>query len=105
MDKKEFEEKIKEIGTCEDEVQRRELLTSLNDQMGNIFDDNQTLRDENSKYKEDNDRLIESNRKYFLRLETQRTEREQLEDTTGIKPPDESKRKFEDLFNEKGGLK
>lgn len=105
MDKAQLLEIISNIGTCEDEVQRRELLTSLSDEVGNVFDDNQTLRDQNNKFKEDNDRLIESNRKYFLRLETQKTEQEVQRDSTGIKTPDEHKRSFEDLFNEEGGLK
>lgn len=106
MDKEEFENSIKEIGTCEDEVKRRELLTSLNDKIGNVFDDNETLRADNDKYKEENDRLLESNRKYFMRLETQKTEREKQKEVTGDEGEKEREpKKFEDLFNEKGELK
>lgn len=105
MDREEFENSIKEIGTCEDEVKRRELLTSLNDKMGNVFDDNATLKADNDKYKEENDRLIESNRKYFMRLETQKTEKEKQDDITGDEGKKEEPRKFEDLFDDKGGIK
>ena len=106
MDREEFENTIKEIGTCEDEVKRRELLTSLNDKMGTVFADNETLKADNDKYKEENDKLIESNRKYFLRLETQKTEKEKQEEVTGTQEEKkEEPRKFEDLFDEKGGIK
>lgn len=106
MDREKFESSIKEIGTCEDEVKRRELLQSLNDEMVNVFDDNETLKSDNDKYKEENERLIESNRKYFMRLETQKTEQEKQDDITGNKKEEEKEpRKFENLFDDKGGIK
>lgn len=106
MDREEFENSIKEIGTCEDEVKRRELLTSLNDKMGNVFDDNETLKSDNDKYKEENERLIESNRKYFMRLETQKTEQGKQNEVTGEEGEEPKEpRKFENLFDEKGGIK
>lgn len=96
MDRKDFEDKIKEIGTCEDEVKRRELLTELNDSAVSVFDDNETLRAENAKHKEDNEKLIESNRKYFMRLETQRTSRQQTDDNPGTQEEEEKKYKSYD---------
>ena len=106
MDREEFENSIKEIGTCEDEVKRRELLTSLNDKMGNVFDDNETLKTDNDKYKEENERLIESNRKYFMRLETQKTEQGKQKEVTGEEGEEPKEpRKFENLFDDKGGIK
>lgn len=91
MDRKEFEDKIKEIGTCEDEVKRRELLTELNDGAISVFDDNETLKTENTKTKEENERLLESNRKYFMRLESQKSDIESQEDQTGIGGKEEKK--------------
>lgn len=106
MDRAEFENSIKEIGTCEDEVKRRELLTSLNDKIGNVFDDNATLKADNDKYKEENEKLIESNRKYFMRLETQNTQKEKQNEVTGEKEEEPKEpRKFENLFDDKGGIK
>lgn len=103
MDRKEFEDKIKEIGTCEDEVKRRELLTELNDSAVSVFDDNETLRAENTKQKEDNEKLIESNRKYFMRLETQRTSKQELEDNTGIQ--EQEKKEYKSYDEIMKGLK
>ena len=96
MDRKEFEEKIKSIGTCEDEVKRREDLTSLNDETLKIFDDNETFKSENERLKAENERLIESNRKYFMRLESQKTEKEVEEDSTGIKKEEKKEYKSYD---------
>lgn len=106
MDKKEFEDRIKEIGTCEDEVQRRELLTSLNDDVATVFDNNQTLQSDNDKYKEENEKLIESNRKYFMRLETQKNIEQKQKEVAGDDGGEPKEpRKFENLFDEKGGIK
>lgn len=106
MDREKFESSIKEIGTCEDEVKRRELLQSLNDEMVNVFDDNETLKADNDKYKEENEKLIESNRKYYMRLETQNTQTQKQKEVTGDdgEEPKEP-RKFENLFDDKGGIK
>ena len=103
MERKEFEEKIKEIGTCEDEVKRRELLTELNDSAVSVFDDNETLRAENTKQKEENEKLIESNRKYFMRLETQKSARQEREDNTGIE--EEEKKEYKSYDEIRKGLK
>lgn len=111
MDKATFLEKIKEIGTCEDDVTRRSLLADI-EEVTKIYDENEILKTEkenlkntNEQYEKDNETLRQANMKLFLRVGEDKTEKQKTEDTTGIQQPDESKRKFEDLFNEKGGLK
>lgn len=112
MDKATFLKKIKEIGTCEDDAQRRTLLAEINDEVSNVFDENETLKTEkedlstiNEQYKNDCETLRQANMKLFLRVGNDKTEQQQNEDSTGIKTPEVSNKSFEDLFNEKGGLK
>lgn len=106
MDKEKFIEAIQNIGKCEDEVERRTLLAKLSDDTSTIFDENATLKTEKEKYEADNEKLRQANMDLFLRVGSEKSKEEQIKDSTGIdtKPPAE-KRKFEDLFNEKGGIK
>lgn len=112
MDKQIFLDKFKELGTCEDDVQRRDILASLTDDISVLYSDiesdrstidvlNQTIE----KNKEDIEKLRESNMNLFLRVSANKTEDQQKQDSTGIKPDEDKKLKFEDLFDEKGGLK
>lgn len=101
--KENFNDLIQQIGTTEDEVQRRELLTSLSDNVAPIFDDITSLTDTNTQLTTDNETLRSANMKLFLRVGV-KSEEQAKEDMTGVKKEPE-KRKFEDLFNEKGGIK
>lgn len=105
MDKETFLQAITEIGTCEDEVERRTKLTELSEGVVNIFDSNSRLESENTKYQEDNEKLREANMQLFLRVGSNKTEEELKEDKTGIKEEVKEPRKFKDLFDEKGNLK
>ena len=78
MDKDTFLEKIKEIGTLEDEVERRTALTDLTDSISSIFDTNSNLVEENNKYKEDNEKLRSANMQLFLKVGTGKTEQEEI---------------------------
>ena len=105
MDKEKFLEAIKEIGTCEDEVERRTKLTELSESVVNIFDVNTELESKNNTYKEDNEKLREANMQLFLRVGSNKSEEEIIKDNTGIKEDKVDPRKFSDLFDEKGNLK
>lgn len=105
MTKDEFLEKIKEIGTCEDDVSRRTLLAEMTDSISKVYDDMDansstinTLNETISKNNEDMEKLREANMSLFLRLGSNKSSSEVLEDTTGIKTDEKPKRKFEDLF-------
>lgn len=105
MDKEKFLEVIKEIGTCEDEVERRTKLTELSEGVVNIFDSNSDLESKNIKYQEEMEKLREANMQLFLRVGSNKTEEEVKEDKTGIKEEVKEPRKFSELFDEKGNLK
>ncbi len=102
MDKDSFLEKIKQIGTLEDEVERRTALTELTDEVSGIFDTNNTLMEQNKKYEEDNEKLRQANMDLFLKVGTGKTEQDVRNEN---QEPEKEPRKFEDLFDEKGMIK
>lgn len=102
MDKAEFLNKIKEIGTCEDEATRRTLLTEMGDDVSSVFDRVDSLTVENQSYIDANERLREANMKLFLQVGE---DRQPADPNPNEEPPEQPKRKFEDLFNEKGDIK
>ena len=101
MDKDTFLNAIKEIGTLEDDVERRTKLTELSDSLSNLFDENQTLTESNKKYAEDNEKLRTANMQLFLRVGENKPDETKAEYEEQEKEP----RKFEDLFDDKGNLK
>lgn len=105
MEKQEFLDRITEIGTCEDDVRRRELLASLSDEAGKDYDTITTLTESNEALQNDNETLRDANMKLFLRVGEEKTQHERKKDNTGIDEQPKEKRSFDDLFNEKGGLK
>lgn len=104
MQKQEFLDRITEIGTCEDDVTRRELLTALSDECANDYDTISSLTETNNNLLADNEKLRSANMQLFLRVGESKSKGEKLKDETGIDPEKEPK-KFEDLFNEKGEIK
>ena len=103
LTKEQFNQLIQTIGTSEDEVTRRDSLASLSEAVSPMFDTISSLTETNTKLNSDMESLRSANMKLFLRVGG-KSEEEAEEDLTGIKKKPE-KRKFEDLFNEKGGLK
>lgn len=105
MDKNEFLEAIKQIGTEADDVQRRTMLTDLSEKISGIFDSNTELMEKNKSFEEDNEKLRSANMQLFLRVGANKSEEEiqknQVGDTDSVKEP----RKFENLFDENGNLK
>lgn len=100
MDKVTFGQKISEIGTCEDETQRRELLTQLQEEVNGDYDRLTDLETTNSQLSSDNESLRSANMKLFLRIGDHKApEDDPLGDDK------KEKREFKNLFNEKGGIK
>ena len=101
MNKAEFQSKIQEIGTCEDESLRRTKLAELSDTVSEVFDNVDTLTEANNSLTETNDDLREANMQLFKMVgQKQNTE------TPEPQPePEPKKRTYENLFNEKGELK
>lgn len=98
MDKTTLISKITEIGTCEDEATRRELLTQLQEEAGSDYDRLAQLETDNTNLTNDNESLRSANMKLFLRVGESRTPEDEID-------PPKTKREFKDLFNEKGGIK
>lgn len=105
MNKEKILETITTIGTIEDEVERRELLTQLSETVTTVFDENEKAKATAEKYITENEKLREYNNKLFLRIGEQRTPEEIKKNSTGVKEDKQEPRKFENLFNEKGDLK
>ena len=105
MNKDEFLEMIKQIGTIEDDTERRTKLTELTDGVSNIFDSIEDLTEKNKNYEEDNEKLRNANMQLFLRVGANKTEKEIQEDQIGKTEEEKDPRKFEDLFDDKGNLK
>lgn len=97
MDKETFLSRITEIGTCEDDVRRRELLSDLQNESTSVFDRNIELEGMNKKLNDDNESLRSANMKLFLQIGDHKTPEEDHEEP-------KNKREFKDLFNEKGML-
>ncbi len=100
MTREEFNTLINDIGTCEDETQRREMLTSLRETVSSDFDRLEELEETNAQLTTDNETLRSANMKLFLRVGDEREPEPPLPT-----PAPKDKLKFEDLFNDKGGLK
>ena len=110
MDKDAFLDKIKEIGTCEDEVNRRTLLSELSESVSEVFDTvsenantieslNKTIEQNNS----DMESLRQANMDLFKRIGGTKTPQEINKDN-GFEE-EKPKRKYDDLFDEKGMIK
>lgn len=105
MDKQEFITRMTAIGTCTDDVQRREFISALREEAESDYDRIDTLTAQNETLSNDNETLRSANMKLFLRVGSSKDEGERSKDETGIDDKPKDKRKFDDLFNEKGEIK
>lgn len=106
MDKQEFLDTLSNIGTCEDETQRRDMLASLNAEAGTLFDNNAELSSQLENLTSDNENLRAANMKLFLQVGANKNSDERLKDQTGHEGQEAPKKlKYDDLFDDKGGLK
>ena len=112
MDRETCLNKIKEIGLCENIETARTKLDELKEDISKVYDSAdestqniESLNQEIEKYKEDMEDLRKANMGLFKRLGAEKTPEEQKKASTGISDPEEHRRKFEDLFNEKGMIK
>lgn len=99
MTKQEYTERLQAIGTEADETQRRELIAQLIDDGGADYDSFESTSAERDQLRSANETLREANMQLFLRVGSKSEPDPKPGDTPKEKP------KFEDLFNEKGGIK
>jgi uncharacterized protein YoxC len=104
MDKNTFIERIKDIGSTEDVTERLSKLTSLSDEMNEVFDSVDNLNtqitsftEKETEYKDHIDRLQKFNMDLYKRLGVEQTPAQQKA-STGIKEPEEAKIEFDDIF-------
>lgn len=105
MLKEDFLNRITEIGSCDDEVQRRELLSQLSEEASKDYDNIATLTETNQSLTDANEKLRDANMKLFLRVGETKDPASKVKDETGIDDKTKTKRSFDNLFNEKGVLK
>lgn len=102
MNRQEFIDQLNAIGTCEDATQRRDSIVALVDEANNLFDSNATLTETNQTLETANADLKEKNMNLYLRVTNQG---KGGEGNSGHNEPEEKELKYEDLFDENGGLK
>lgn len=102
MTKEEMLAKLQAIGTLEDDVQRRTLITEIVEDVNGIYDSNATLTEANAQFEKDNESLRSANMQLFLKIGGG-TKTEPIDKVGEEKK--EPELKFENLFNEKGELK
>lgn len=99
MNRAEFTERMKAIGTEEDEAQRRDLIAQLIDDAGNDYDDHAAAITARDTALQQVDDLQAANKRLFLRIGAK------TEPDVPTDPKPKEKLKYSDLFNEKGELK
>lgn len=96
MTKEEYGKLIKEIGECESMEVARAKLVDLQEKVFQDSDAHDSVIKERDQFKTDNETLRSANMKLFLQVGSKKDEpkKEPTEDL-----------KYDDLFNEEGGLK
>ena len=100
MTRDEFLSQITQIGTCEDETERRSMLNALRDETTALFDTVDNLTTQNNTLSENNESLRKANMELFVQAGSSRSPIDTTDPT-----PEPQKRSFDNLFNEKGDLK
>lgn len=103
MGKEEVLKRLQEIGTIDDDVKRREVLTEVTEEVTSIYDQASQLTTDVENNKKEIEKLREANMKLFLKVGEVKTKEQRMEEE-GIEK-EKDPRKFEDLFNEKGMIK
>jgi len=105
MDKNTFLDKIKEIGSCEDDVNRRTMLTNLSDEVSKVFDNNEllnttinSLNDSLTKANKDLEDTQKANMQLWLKVGEQKEDSQVQENATGIpKQPEKTYKSYDEL--------
>ena len=102
MDKDAFLENIKKIGSMETAEEMRAELAELQNGVSEVFDANATLKEQHEHDVTEMEAIRQANMKLFTQLGTEKTPAKQAEEQTGLKQETVERRKFENLFNDKG---
>lgn len=104
MDKDTFISKIQEIGALESPEEIRAGLAELQDGVTEVFDANANLTSQHEADTKEMEAIRQANMKLFTRLGTENSPAKQVEEQTGLKQETVERRKFENLFDNKGNF-
>lgn len=104
MDKDTFLEKIKEIGSFETPEEMRAGLAEIQDSISEVYDTNSTLQEQHKNDTIEMEAIRSANMKLFTQLGAEKTPVKQAEEETGLKQEPVERRKFEDLYDDKGNF-
>ena len=104
MDKDAFLAKVKEIGTMETAEEMRAGLAELQNGVTEVYDSNAKLSEQHEHDTIEMEAIRQANMKLFTQLGTETTPAKQAEEQTGLKQEPVERRKFENLFDEKGNF-
>ena len=104
MDKDTFIEKIKEIGSYETIEEMRAGLGELQSGVGEVYDNNATLTEQHANDIKEMEAIRKANMRLFTQLGSETTPAKQAEEQTGLKQEPVERRKFTDLYDDKGNF-
>lgn len=104
MDKEGFENKVKEIGAMESVEEMRAGLAELQNGVSEVFDTNASLTEQHDSDIKEMEAIRQANMRLFTQLGTEKTPAKQVEEQTGLKQESVERRKFEDLYDDKGNF-
>lgn len=104
MDKESFEAKVKEIGELESVEEMRAGLAELHNGVSEIYDTNASLTEQHDSDVKEMEAIRQANMRLFTQLGSEKTPAKQMEEETGLKQEPVERRKFENLFDDKGNF-
>lgn len=104
MDKETFLTKVQELGQLETPEEMRAGLAELQDGVSEVFDANANLTSQHEADTKEMEAIRQANMKLFTQLGTETTPAKQAEEQTGLKQETVERRKFENLFDNKGNF-
>ncbi len=104
MDKESFEAKVKEIGELESVEEMRAGLAELHNGVSEIYDANASLTEQHDSDVKEMEAIRQANMRLFTQLGSEKTPAKQMEEETGLKQEPVERRKFENLFDDKGNF-
>ena len=104
MDKETFLTKVQELGQLETAEEMRAGLAELQDGVSEVFDANANLTSQHEVDIKEMEAIRQANMKLFTQLGTETNTAKQAEEQTGLKQETVERRKFENLFDNKGNF-
>lgn len=104
MDEESFNTKVKEIGEMETVEEMRAGLAELQNGVAPLYEANASLTEQHESDIKEMEAIRQANMKLFTQLGTEKTPAKQVEEQTGLKQEPVERRKFEDLYDDKGNF-